>query len=206
MNAPRVTIVDYQMGNLRSVQKALEHVGAQATISNDPTEIAAADRLILPGVGAFRDAIREIKSRDLVQPIKDFIASGRPFLGICLGLQLLFDVSEEGGTYEGLGVLPGRVVRFDLPVEYKVPHMGWNRVKQEQVGLSIFDQMPADPYFYFVHSYYVRPDDANLCWLSSDYGGAFCAAVARDNVLATQFHPEKSQTHGLQLLKNFSHV
>ena len=206
MSAPRVTIVDYQMGNLRSVQKALEHVGAEATITNSASEIAAADRLILPGVGAFRDAIREIQNRDLVKPIKDFIASGRPFLGICLGLQLLFDVSEEGGIYEGLGVLPGRVVRFDLPAEYKVPHMGWNRVKQEQAGLGMFDGLPADPYFYFVHSYYVRPDDASLCWLSSDYGGAFCAAVARDNVMATQFHPEKSQKHGLQLLENFSRI
>ncbi len=205
-SVPSVTIVDYQMGNLRSVQKALEHVGAQATISNNPSEIAAADRLILPGVGAFRDAIREIKNRDLVRPIKDFIASGRPFLGICLGLQLLFDVSEEGGTYEGLGVLPGRVVRFDLPAEYKVPHMGWNRVKQEQAGLPIVDGMPADPYFYFVHSYYVRPEHASLVWLSSDYGGSFCAAVARDNILATQFHPEKSQTHGLRLLENFSRI
>ena len=206
MSAPRVTIVDYQMGNLRSVQKALEHVGAEATITNSASEIAAADRLILPGVGAFRDAIREIQTRNLVKPIKDFIASGRPFLGICLGLQLLFDVSEEGGVYEGLGVLPGRVVRFDLPAEYKVPHMGWNRVKQEQTGLAVFDGLPVDPYFYFVHSYYVRPDDASLCWLSSDYGGAFCAAVARDNVMATQFHPEKSQKHGLQLLENFSRI
>ena len=206
MKAPRVTIVDYQMGNLRSVQKALERVGAEATISNDPSQIASADRLILPGVGAFRDAIREIKSRDLVQPIHDFIASGRPFLGICLGLQLLFDESEEGGVYEGLSVLPGRVVRFELPSEYKVPHMGWNRVKQEQVGLPIFDAMPVDPYYYFVHSYYVKPEDPSLCWLSSDYGGSFCAAVARGNVMATQFHPEKSQTHGLQLLENFSRL
>lgn len=206
MSAPRVTIVDYQMGNLRSVQKALEHVGAEATITNEPSAIAAADRLILPGVGAFRDAIREIRQRDLVQPIKDFIESGRPFLGICLGLQLLFDVSEEGGTHEGLGVLPGRVVRFELPADYKVPHMGWNRVKQEQVGLPIFNQLPAEPHFYFVHSYYVKPDDGSLCWLSCDYGGNFCAAVARDNVMATQFHPEKSQADGLRLLQNFSHI
>lgn len=204
MTSPRVTIVDYQMGNLRSVQKALEHVGAEATITNNPTEIAAADRLILPGVGAFRDAIREIRSRDLVKPIKDFIAGGRPFLGICLGLQLLFDVSEEGGEYEGLGVLPGRVVRFELPDEYKVPHMGWNRVHQQQPGLAAFAGLPDDPYFYFVHSYYVLPADASICWLASDYGGLFCAAVARDNVLATQFHPEKSQSHGLRLLQNFS--
>lgn len=203
--APRVTIVDYQMGNLRSVQKALEHVGVEATISNDPSQITSADRLILPGVGAFRDAIREIKTRDLVQPIKDFIASGRPFLGICLGLQLLFDVSEEGGQYEGLGVLPGRVVRFELPAEYKVPHMGWNRVKAEQADVPAFAGLPSDPYFYFVHSYYVRPDDASVVWLTSDYGGAFCAAVARDNVIATQFHPEKSQAHGLRLLENFGH-
>lgn len=206
MSAPKVTIVDYQMGNLRSVQKALEHVGAEATISNEPSAIAQADRLILPGVGAFRDAIREIRQRGLVEPIRDFIDSGRPFLGICLGLQLLFDVSEEGGAFEGLGVLPGRVVRFDLPTDYKVPHMGWNRVTQEQKGLPIFQQLPSDPHFYFVHSYYVRPDDASLCWLSCDYGGRFCAAVARGNVMATQFHPEKSQANGLRLLENFSRI
>ena len=206
MSQASVTIVDYQMGNLRSVQKALEHVGARATISNDPDEIATAERLILPGVGAFGDAMRELSSRQLVDPIIDFIQRGKPFLGICLGLQLLFDESEEGGRHRGLGVIPGRVVRFDLPLEFKVPHMGWNRVTAEQPGGPLVECLPANPYFYFVHSYFVRPDDPALCWLSCDYGGKFCAAIARDNLYATQFHPEKSQAHGLQLLKNFSRL
>jgi glutamine amidotransferase len=206
MSQASVTIVDYQMGNLRSVQKALEHVGARATISNDPDEIAAAERLILPGVGAFGDAMRELSSRQLVDPIIDFIQRGKPFLGICLGLQLLFDESEEGGRHRGLGVIPGRVVRFDLPLEFKVPHMGWNRVTAEQPGVPLVECLPASPYFYFVHSYFVRPEDSALCWLSCDDGGKFCAAIARDNLYATQFHPEKSQAHGLQLLKNFSRL
>lgn len=205
MSQASVTIVDYQMGNLRSVQKALEHVGAQATISNDPDEIAAADRLILPGVGAFGDAMRELEARELIQPIIDFIAQDKPFLGICLGLQLLFEEGEEGGTHRGLGVIPGRVVRFDLPTDYKVPHMGWNRVQTQKGSAGpLLDALPENPYFYFVHSYFVQPEDSSMCWLSSDYGGEFCAAIARRNLYATQFHPEKSQLHGLQLLKNFS--
>jgi imidazole glycerol-phosphate synthase subunit HisH len=206
MNQAKVTIVDYQMGNLRSVQKALEHVGAAAIISNQAADIAAAERLILPGVGAFGDAIRELRTRDLVQPIIDFIQSGKPFLGICLGLQLLFETSDEGGLHQGLGVLPGRVVKFDLPREFKVPHMGWNRVRQQQTIAPMFAGLPENPYFYFVHSYYVQPADPALSWLACDYGGEFCAAVARGNLLATQFHPEKSQSHGLRLLENFSRL
>lgn len=206
MNSPSVTIVDYQMGNLRSVQKALEHVGAAATITNDPQQIASADRLILPGVGAFGDAMRELNARGLVDPIIDFIRCDRPFLGICLGLQLLFETGEEGGVHKGLGVLPGRVVRFELPTEYKVPHMGWNRVSDRQKAGPLLERLPESPYFYFVHSYYVQPEDASLTWLACDYGGNFCAAIARDNLFATQFHPEKSQAHGLQLLENFSRL
>jgi glutamine amidotransferase len=206
MSRASVTIVDYQMGNLRSVQKALEHVGATAIISDKPEEIAAAERLILPGVGAFGDAMRELQSRHLVEPIIEFIQRGRPFLGICLGLQLLFETGEEGGVHQGLGVIPGRVVRFDLPSEYKVPHMGWNRVTARQPHVPLLQGLPADPYFYFVHSYYVQPQEAGLCRLTCDYGGEFCAAVARDNLYATQFHPEKSQSHGLRLLENFSRL
>ncbi len=201
-----VTIIDYQMGNLRSVQKALEHVGAHATITNDPDKIAKADRLILPGVGAFPDAMRELKARYLTEPIAEFVGSGKPFLGICLGLQLLFDEGEEGGIHQGLGLIPGRVVRFELPHEYKVPHMGWNRVRALQAELPLLDRIPVDPYFYFVHSYYVAPADRQVVWLECEYGTTFCAAVAHDNMYATQFHPEKSQTHGLQLLENFSRL
>lgn len=204
MSQPSVTIVDYQMGNLRSVQKALQHVGVQAIISDDPDQIASADRLILPGVGAFGDAMRELRTRQLIEPITDFIAKNKPFLGICLGLQLLFDEGEEGGTHRGLGVIPGRVVKFELPVEYKVPHMGWNRVVPRKSPGHLFKNLPSNPHFYFVHSYFVQPLEPEVAWLDCDYGGDFCAAVSRENLYATQFHPEKSQLHGLELLKNFS--
>ncbi len=199
-----IAIVDYQMGNLRSVQKALEHVGAQATVTSDPEEVARAQRIILPGVGAFGDAVHELASRQLTQPILEAIAAGKPFLGICLGLQMLFDVGLEGGTHQGLGVLPGRVEKFPAYPDHKVPHMGWNQVIQEQPDCPLFASIPADAYFYFVHSYFVVPEDPAVTWLSCEYGQKFCAAVWRDNLFATQFHPEKSQRDGLKLLENFS--
>jgi len=204
---PRIAIVDYQMGNLRSVEKALEHVGAQPEITSDPARILSADKIILPGVGAFCDAIRELQARQLVEPLRECIASGKPFLGICLGLQLLFEKSYENGEYEGMGVLKGNVVRFNLPHEFKVPHIGWNDV-QAGNGTSVAILQAADPAadFYFVHSYYVVPADPSVVWLTSDYGGPFCAAIRRDNLFATQFHPEKSQKEGLQLLKNFAEL
>lgn len=201
---PRIAIVDYQMGNLRSVEKALEHVGAHPEITSDPERIRAADKVILPGVGAFCDAIRELRSRQLVEPLRDCIASGKPFLGICLGLQLLFEKSFENGEYEGLGVLKGNVVRFNLPHEFKVPHIGWNRVHSQQANIPLLNGLSADPYMYFVHSYYVVPSDPSIVWLTSDYSIPFCAAIRKDNLFATQFHPEKSQKEGLQLLKNFA--
>lgn len=203
---PRIAIVDYQMGNLRSVEKALEHVGAHPEITSDPERIRAADKVILPGVGAFCDAIRELRSRQLVEPLRDCIASGKPFLGICLGLQLLFEKSFENGEYEGLGVLKGNVVRFNLPHEFKVPHIGWNRVHSQQANVPLLNGLSTDPYMYFVHSYYVVPSDPSIIWLTSDYGIPFCAAIRRDNLFATQFHPEKSQKEGLQLLKNFAEL
>ncbi len=197
-----ITIVDYQMGNLRSVQKAIEKVGGEAKISSDGAEIADAEKLILPGVGAFGDAMTELRRRSLDQPIRDFIDSGRPFLGICLGLQLLFQRSYEHGQHEGLGVLDGEVVRFDLPSEYKVPHMGWNTVTR-RTDVPILKETPDGTHFYFVHSYYVVPTDPNVIALESDYGGKFCAMIRRDNLYATQFHPEKSQQGGLALLRAF---
>jgi len=203
---PRIAIVDYQMGNLRSVEKALEHVGAQPEITSDPARILSADKIILPGVGAFCDAIRELQARQLVEPLRECIASGKPFLGICLGLQLLFEKSYENGEYEGMGVLKGNVVRFNLPHEFKVPHIGWNRVHSQQADVPLMRELSADPYMYFVHSYYVVPADPSVVWLTSDYGGPFCAAIRRDNLFATQFHPEKSQKEGLQLLKNFAEL
>ncbi|HZZ27194.1 MAG TPA: imidazole glycerol phosphate synthase subunit HisH [Pirellulales bacterium] len=198
-----IAIIDYQMGNLRSVQKALEWVGQQAVITSSADEIAKADKVILPGVGAFEDAIAELRRRDLVGPIKDTIAADKPFLGICLGLQLLFDVSYENGVHEGLGVLAGEVLRFEVPTALKVPHMGWN-------GLTIRRRPPmlegiADgTHVYFVHSYYVKPRDPDVIATETDYGGPFCSMIWRGNLFATQFHPEKSQSDGLRLLWNFA--
>ncbi|HUG70669.1 MAG TPA: imidazole glycerol phosphate synthase subunit HisH [Pirellulaceae bacterium] len=200
-----IAIVDYQMGNLRSVQKALEKVGHAAEITSDPRVLARAEKIILPGVGAFRDAIAELRSRDLVSPIKDAVEAGKPFLGICLGLQLLFDVSHEDGEYAGLGILSGEVVRFNLPPEYKVPHMGWNQAKIVRRA-PILDGIDEGAHFYFVHSYYVIPTDRDLVAIEAEYPDPFCAMVWRDNLFATQFHPEKSQANGLRLLKNFAEL
>lgn len=202
----RIAIVDYQMGNLRSVEKALEHVGAQPEITSDPKKILTADKVILPGVGAFCDAIRELQTRHLVEPIRACVDAGKPFLGICLGLQLLFEKSYENGEYEGLGILKGDVVRFNLPHEFKVPHIGWNRVQSQQSDVPLMSNLSHEPYMYFVHSYYVVPADSSVIWLTSDYGTTFCAAIRRENLFATQFHPEKSQKEGLQLLKNFANL
>jgi glutamine amidotransferase len=202
---PGIAIIDYQMGNLRSVQKGFEKVGHAATITSDPAELANADRVVLPGVGAFGDAIAELRRRDLVQPIREAVDSGKPFLGICLGLQLLFDVGYEGGEFEGLGILRGKVVRFDLPPTLKVPHMGWNRCAFKRRA-PVLEGLADGTFFYFVHSYYAVPDDPNVIMLEADYGHSFCAAVWRDNLFATQFHPEKSQTDGLKILRNFAEL
>ncbi len=198
-----ITIVDYQMGNLRSVQKAIERGGGEARISSDPREIANAEKLILPGVGAFGDAMDEIRRRDLAVPIRDFVDTGKPFLGICLGLQLLFEKGYEHGEHDGLGILAGDVVRFDLPRSYKIPHMGWNAVSRRS-DPPLLNGIPNGTHFYFVHSYYVRPADPAVVALTCDYGVEFCAMVWKDNVVATQFHPEKSQADGLRLIAAFS--
>jgi glutamine amidotransferase len=200
-----IAIIDYQMGNLRSVQKGFEKVGHEATITSDPRELAAADQIVLPGVGAFGDAIAELKRRDLIGPIKDAIAEGKPFLGICLGLQLLFDVGYEGGEFEGLGILRGKCVRFELPRELKVPHMGWNQGRFLKPA-PILAGLASGTYFYFVHSYYVVPEDREVIAIETDYGHPFCAAVWQGNLFATQFHPEKSQADGLRILKNFAEL
>lgn len=197
-------IVDYGMGNLRSVQKAFEHLGVAAQITTNPRDLATADKVILPGVGAFRDAIAELKRLDFVTALKDHVASGKPFLGICLGLQLLFDVSYEDGEYEGLGIVPGKVVRFPPQPDLKVPHMGWNGLNITQPNCPLFQGVAAGSHVYFVHSYHVVPTDSSVIAATSDHGGPFVAAIARGNLVATQFHPEKSQKVGLQLLKNFA--
>jgi glutamine amidotransferase len=203
-----LVIVDYGMGNLRSVAKAFEHLGLSARISWMPADIDQADRLVLPGVGAFEDAMAALTSRGLVESILGFINSGKPFLGICLGLQLLFDTSYEDGTHKGLGILGGKCVRFDFSgnseaIELKIPHMGWNTLlKQNECPLMA--GIPDKSYVYFVHSYYVVPDEKDVTTTLTEYGPvSFASAVWRDNVFATQFHPEKSQRVGLKMLQNF---
>lgn len=198
-----IQIVDYGMGNLRSVQKAFEKLSVAAEICTNPAKLKTCDKLVLPGVGAFRDAIAELRRQEFVEPIKAHIVSGKQFLGICLGLQLLFDVSYEDGTWDGLGVLPGKVVRFPESSELKVPHMGWNRVAAT-AGCPLFVGIPPNSFFYFVHSYYVVPDDPAVVAGRTDYGETFASVVHRGNLFATQFHPEKSQKLGLQLLANFA--
>ncbi|MCU0717617.1 MAG: imidazole glycerol phosphate synthase subunit HisH [Pirellula sp.] len=203
-----VGIIDYQMGNLRSVAKAIEKVGGTSIVSSSPSELEKATHLILPGVGAFGDAMRELSERNLIPWIRDWVSSDRPFLGICLGMQLLFDSSEEGGTHLGLSILPGKVVKFTNAhrpdTEHrKIPHMGWNQVTSTIDPDPMLEGIPSNPYVYFVHSYYVVPADPAVTWLTCDYGQNFCAAVRRNKMLATQFHPEKSQADGLRLLGNF---
>lgn len=200
---PATVIIDYGMGNLRSVQKAIEKVGSEAIITSDAQQIAAASKVILPGVGAFRDAIKALHHQDLVGPIQEATQSGKPFLGICLGLQLLFERSFEYGDYEGLGIVPGVVRKFELPQELKVPHMGWNQLLATQADHPLLAGLDSTAWFYFVHSYYVDPTDSSWSAAETDYGGRFVSMVAKGNVYATQFHPEKSQSAGLQLLKNF---
>jgi glutamine amidotransferase len=200
-----IAIIDYQMGNLRSVQKAFERVGHAAAITADPRTLEQADHLVLPGVGAFGDAIAELRRRHLIEPIRAAIDAGKPFLGICLGLQLLFDVSYEDGEHEGLAVLSGEVRRFEVPAEYKVPHMGWNEVTFRRRA-PIFSGVEDGAHFYFVHSYYVIPEDTSIVDGEASYPDPFCATIWRDNLYATQFHPEKSQATGLRLLKNFAEL
>jgi glutamine amidotransferase len=200
-----IVIVDYGMGNLRSVEKGFAKVGHQATVTSDARQIAAADKVVLPGVGAFRDAIGELRRQHLVGPLREAIDAGKPFLGICLGLQLLMDVSYEDGQYEGLGVIPGSVVRFDVPAGLKVPHMGWNRIRRRRQP-PLLAGIDDDAFVYFVHSYYVAPRDDGVVATETDYGGPFTSMIWRDNLYATQFHPEKSQATGLRILKNFAEL
>jgi imidazole glycerol-phosphate synthase subunit HisH len=200
-----LAIIDYEMGNLRSVQKGFERVGHKAVITRDPAVLADARKIVLPGVGAFRDAIGALRDRRLVEPIRAAIDAGKPFLGICLGLQLLFDKSFEDGEYEGLGVIRGTVEKFQLPHEFKVPHMGWNEIAFRSRP-PIFAGIDDGEHFYFVHSYYVVPQESSVVAIEANYAQPFCAGVWRDNLFAVQFHPEKSQNAGLRLLKNFAEL
>jgi len=200
-----IQIVDYGMGNLRSVQKAFERLSVAAEICTRPANLKNCEKLVLPGVGAFRDAIAELRLQEFIEPIKAHVAAGKPFLGICLGLQLLFDVSYEDGTWEGLGVIPGEVVRFPENAELKVPHMGWNRVAPAG-NCALLAGIPRDSHFYFVHSYYVVPRDESVVAGRTEYGLTFTSVIERGNLFATQFHPEKSQQYGLKLLRNFAEL
>lgn len=198
-----IAILDYDMGNLRSVSKALEHVGAQCEITRDPEQIARADKLVVPGVGAFKDCMQNLKSYGLIEPIQDFIKSGKPYLGICLGMQILLDESAEGGKNKGLGILAGRVLRFSPELKLKVPHMGWNSLNFEKEN-QLLKRLPKQTFVYFVHSYYVVPEKAKKCTAATtDYGVTFTSCIEQDNIFATQFHPEKSQALGLKILENF---
>lgn len=196
-----IAIVDYGSGNLRSVQKSFERLGVAAAITGDPSVVGEASHIVLPGVGAFGDAMQALHARGLVEPIIAHLRADRPFLGICMGLQLLFETGWEGGRHAGLGVLAGDVARFDLPSGTKVPHMGWNTVawrdRCRPAGVAV------DDWFYFVHSYVVRPKDPAVIAATTDYAGSFCSAVACGRLFATQFHPEKSQQAGMRLLQAF---
>ena len=197
-----IAVVDYDMGNLHSVCKGLENVGAVPKITDSPAIIEQADAVVLPGVGSFDPAMQNLRSRNLIEPIKNAIASGKPFLGICLGLQILFESSEEG-VEPGLGVIPGTVRRFRSEPELTIPHMGWNQLQFAQ-DLALWQNLPAEPWVYFVHSYYVEPVDPKVRSAMVTHGSQnVTAAIAKDNLMAVQFHPEKSSSTGLQMLSNF---
>lgn len=201
-----VAIVDYGMANLRSVQKAFEKVGTAAIITSDPERVRRAGKVVLPGVGAFQDAIAKLRESGLAEAVIEQIQTGRPFLGICLGMHMLFTRSREDGDFAGLDLFPGEVVRFTPQPGLKIPHMGWNTLNLRMPDCPLFRGMPADAAFYFVHGYYAQPAESNLTSAVADYPGPFCAALWRDNVYATQFHPEKSQAMGQLLLRNFAEL
>lgn len=203
-----ITIIDYEMGNLRSVEKAFEKLGYAARVSSNPGDILTTDKLVLPGVGAFRDCINNLRAGGFVEPLLQHVESGRPLLGICVGMQMLFDESEEFGRHQGLGLVPGRVLRFPSGMEeggerLKVPHMGWNSIHIQKTA-PIFEDTADGSFVYFVHSYYCSADNAADVAATCRYGDVeFCAAIWRDNLMATQFHPEKSQAVGLKIFDKF---
>jgi glutamine amidotransferase len=197
----RIVILDYGAGNLRSVERALAHVGADPLVTADYADLEGAAGVVLPGVGAACDTMKNLEGRGLAGPVAEYIASGRPFLGVCMGLQALFDYSEEGGGQPCLGILPGKVIQFH-PNGLKVPHMGWNTVEWLRPH-PVAEGIPSGSYFYFVHSFYPRPADPAVALGETEYRVTFPSVVARHNIVATQFHPEKSGDHGLQLYANF---
>ena len=203
MSAISIAVIDYDMGNLHSACKGLENAGATPEVTDDPAVIAKADGVLLPGVGSFDPAVQHLRSRDLVSPIKDAIASSKPFLGICLGLQILFDSSEEGSE-PGLGIVPGTVRRFQPEPDLTIPHMGWNQLNFTQSQVPLWQQLPPEPWVYFVHSYYVDPIDSRMTAATTTHGTqTVTAAIADRHLMAVQFHPEKSSASGLKMLANF---
>lgn len=202
-NSPGIVVIDYGLGNLRSVTKALEKVGASVELTRDPDRVVSAKGAVLPGVGAFSAGMENLRSLGLLPAVRQRIEEGRPLLGICLGLQLLFSVSEEHGLHEGLDVIKGKVVRFGGGL--KIPHMGWNAIQpvRRAPASHLFEGIPDNSFFYFVHSYYVVPEDASVTAATCEYGIEFTCAIAKDNLFAVQFHPEKSSDLGLNVLENF---
>lgn len=199
-----IAIIDYDAGNLRSVEKALLSIGEETIVTRKHDEILAADKVILPGVGAFGDAMRKLKEYGLVDTIHEAVDSGKPFLGICLGLQLLFRRSDESDGVEGLSILPGEILRIPEATGIKIPHIGWNSLEVSE-GARLFKGLGENPYVYFVHSYYLKADDDSIVAATAEYGGTLIhASVQKDNVYACQFHPEKSGSVGMQILKNFA--
>jgi len=195
-------IIDYGAGNLRSVHKAVQKLGFDATLITGPDAMNDVDVVILPGVGAFGDCIRNLSEQRLVEPLRQWLSAGRPYLGICLGYQVLFESSEETPSVEGLGIFPGNVVRFPRS-DLKVPHMGWNEIQFADPTDPLWSGLPAHPHFYFVHSYYPDPNDDSLVASTCEYGVTFASSIRRGLIVATQFHPEKSQRLGLRILRNF---
>lgn len=198
-----IAIIDYGMGNLGSVSNACAFLGMEARIVTRPEELRDCSGMILPGVGAFGDCMEHLQTHGFVEAVRDWIARGRPFLGICLGLQLLYEESDESPGVEGLGILPGRVVRFRIPPEFKVPQIGWNRVRQVRDACPLFEGIPDNSYFYFVHSYYAPLSGEDVDAGVTNYGLDYASVVWKDRMAAVQFHPEKSQKIGLKMLENF---
>ena len=200
-----VAVIDYDAGNIRSVEKAVEALGKQAVVTRRPEEILTADHVILPGVGAFGDAMEKLRKYELAGIIRETAARGTPFLGICLGLQLLFDNSEESEGVEGLGILPGRIVRIPEGKDLKIPHIGWNSLSYPHQG-RLFAGIPEQSYVYFVHSYYLQAGEKEIVKATAEYGVTVEASVEKDNIFACQFHPEKSSGTGMRILKNFLEI
>lgn len=197
-----ITVIDYGVGNLRSVTKALEFIGCQVSLTSDPNEVARATKLVLPGVGAFGAGMANLRQLGLVEAIRDAVRKGTPLLGICLGLQLLFDESEEMGRHEGLKLVRGKVVRFPEQNDIRIPHMGWNSLRIRKTE-PLFKSVPDGAMVYFVHSYFPVPNDPSIIAATTEHGIEFVSAIAVDNIFGTQFHPEKSSKIGLQILRNF---